>query len=311
MNCWMWSATPVLERREFSSLVMGPRAALLVIKWVGRYESERRSLGTLYDALAAVERDSGDEELESEGEEPTEPHFIETLKGAAADRGTASAKARYVADVAPLLIDVAGTPFLRWVLSTERETDVGTPEGRAKALERFDEELRRVRKFNGESTTPAPVADLMLELVNPLSDDSVYDPCFGFGECLVGAAHRLHATDRSAPSCARADEESFTGIFGVEINRVSYAIGLCRTLLAGIGRPRLELGNALDEMFSAEGFDCILAAPPWGTFASTRSSAASGYVFGRRYGEAVESRALRPPVSVSKPGMPKTCSCNT
>ncbi len=159
------------RRREFSSLVMGPLAALLVIKWVGRYQSERQSLGTLYDALAVVERDFGDEELESEWEEPTEPHLIETLKRAAADRATASAKARYVADVAPLLIDVAGTPFLRWVLSMARETDIGTPEGRAKALERFDEELRRVRKFNGEFTTPAPVADLMLELVNPLSDD--------------------------------------------------------------------------------------------------------------------------------------------
>jgi hypothetical protein len=42
------------RRREFASLVMGPLAALLVIKWVGRYESERQSLGTLYDALAAV-----------------------------------------------------------------------------------------------------------------------------------------------------------------------------------------------------------------------------------------------------------------
>ena len=261
------------RRHEFSSLVMGPLAALLVIKWVGRYESERRSLGTLYDALAVVERDFGDEELEPEWEQPTEPHFIETLERAAADRATASPKARYVADVAPLLIYLAGTPFLRWALSRARETEIGTPEGRAKALERFDKELRRVRKFNGESTTPAPVADLMLELVNPLPDDSVYDPCFGFGECLVGAAHRLRATARSAPSCARADEESFTGIFGVEINRISYAIGLCRTLLAGIERPRLELGNALDEPLSAVGFDCILAAPPWGAIASTRSSA--------------------------------------
>ena len=261
------------RRREFSSLVMGPVAALLVIKWVGQYESERQSLGTLYDALAAVERDFDDEKSEPDWEQPAEPHFIETLERSAADRATASAKARYVADVAPLLIDVEGTPFLRWALSTVKEMEIGTPEGRVNARERFDQELRRVRKFNGESATPTPVADLMLELVNPLPDDSVYDPCFGFGECLVGAAHRLHATARSAPSCAGADEESFTGIFGVEIDRASYAIGLCRTLLAGVERPRLELGNALDEPFSAVGFDCILAAPPWGAIASTRSSA--------------------------------------
>ena len=262
------------RRREFSSLVMGPLAALLVIKRVGRDEL---SLGTLYDTLAVLERNVGrdldDDELEREWEQPAEPLFVEALKQTVADHASTNAATRYVANVAPLLNFVAGTPFLRVALGMASETEVDTPDGRTKALERFDKELRRAKESTGESTTPAPVADLMLELVKPRPGDRVYDPCFGFGGFLVGAARKLQATARKGPSCDSTDDESRTSVFGFEINRVSYAIGLCRTLLAGIERPCLELGSALHRPLAVDGFDCILAAPPWGAIAPTRGSA--------------------------------------
>ena len=101
----------------------------------------------------------------------------------------------------------------------------------------------------------------MLELVRPRPDETIYDPCFGFGEFVVGAARRLHAT--AGQDCSQAGTDG-TRIFGIEIDRVTYAIGLCRALLAGIEHPRLELGDALHRPRPADGFDCILAAPPWG-----------------------------------------------
>ena len=36
------------------------------------------------------------------------------------------------------------------------------------------------------------------------------------------------------------------GIFGVEINAASFVIGLCRVVLAGIDKPGMELGDALE-----------------------------------------------------------------
>lgn len=130
------------RRREFSSLVLGPLAALLVIKSVGRDELERQSLGTLYDTLAVLERnlerDLDDDELEREGEQPAEPLFVEALKQTVADHASTNAATRYVANVAPLLNFVAGTPFLRVALGMASKTEVDTPDGRTKALERFD-----------------------------------------------------------------------------------------------------------------------------------------------------------------------------
>ena len=257
------------RRSEFLRLVMGPLAALLIIKWVGRDELERQSLRTLYDTLAVLERDLDDDELERQCDQPSEQRFIEALKRTTADLAAASAATRYVANVAPLVISVAETPFFRVALSMAAGTEIGTPEGRANALQRFDERLRRRRKFIGEFTTPAPVADLMLELVNPRPGDRVYDPCFGFGGLLVGAARRLHATARTEPSPSRNNDARCTGFFGVEIDRVSYAIGLCRTLLADVDRPSLELGDAVDRPLpgsgSTDGFDCVLAVPPLGS----------------------------------------------
>ena len=260
------------RRREYLSLVTGPLAAALIIKWVGCDELERQSLGALYETLDVLERELDDDELEREWEEPAEARFIEALKRIVTDHPSRSPKTHYVANVAPLLMNVAGKPFLQLALSKAGEAEIETPEGRAKALQCFDEQLRRTRRFNSEFTTPAPVADLMLELAKPQPNDSIYDPCFGFGGFLVAAAGRLHATVRTGPSHTGNEDEWRKDIFGVEINPLSYAIGLCRTVLAGIERPRIELGNALDGPLLRDGFDCILSAPPWGEIASTRSS---------------------------------------
>ena len=127
----------------------------------------------------------------------------------------------------------------------------------------------------GEFVTPRHVADLMLELADPEPGHRVYDPCFGFGESLVGAARRLRAAARSASPRDWADVQN-AGLFGVEIDPFSYAVGLCRTLLAGIDGPGLELSDTLERPRprnrSVEGFDRILATPPWGGRTARSSS---------------------------------------
>ena len=138
----------------------------------------------------------------------------------------------------------------------------------------------------GEFVTPQYVADLMLELADPKPGHKVYDPCFGFGELLTGAARRLCAGARGAsPRDWAAVQQA--GIFGVEINPLSYAVGLCRTVLAGIDGPRLELTDTLARPLprnrSVEGFDRILATPPWG--GRTARSSSGQFRFPSRYSE--------------------------
>ena len=208
--------------------------------------------------------------------------FAAALREMTARSVAGSAAARYVARVAPLV-----TPRRRAVTTDVRTAPrVGRPNrpwdtGGTGASSRrlFDDALRTVMatqgRLVGEFATPQHVAALMLELADPEPGDRVYDPCFGFGELLVGAARRLRAAARAASPRDWADVQH-AAIFGVEINPLSYAVGLCRTLLAGIDGPGLELTDALERPVprsrSADGFDRILATPPWGGRTARSSS---------------------------------------
>ena len=146
--------------------------------------------------------------------------------------------------------------------------DLSTSDGRRRATGVFDDALRFMVKRHadhlGQFVTPAPVADLMLGLADLQPGESVYDPCFGFGELLAGASRRLNA---ALPSSSRSNVGP-AAVSGVEIKHIPYPVTLCRLLLAGVERPGLEYGDALDKPLpedgSIAGFDCVVAAPPWG-----------------------------------------------
>ena len=159
------------------------------------------------------------------------------------------------------------------ILDWLRGLDLSTPAGRRLAAGAFDEAVRFMVRRDGDAlgayVTPEPVADLMVELANPAPGERVYDPCFGFGELLVGAARRL----RAAPGASSRGNLLQAVIAGVELSLVAYPVGLCRLVLAGIDRPGLEYGDALVKPLAddreADGYDCILASPPWGSWEST------------------------------------------
>ena len=150
-----------------------------------------------------------------------------------------------------------------------RGLDLSTPAGRRLAADVFDEAMRFMVHRHGDSlgqfVTPAPVVDLMVALANPAPGEKVYDPCFGFGGLLVEALRRTRgATDASSPGQAVGP----AAIAGVESDWRAYPVGLCRLVLAGVDRPDLTCGDALVKPLpddrDARGYDCILAAPPWG-----------------------------------------------
>ena len=253
--------------------MVGPLAGLLIAKWAGYAEAER-------EAVASFEGSEFVPQLPKAlrrpaWERPSEGHadaILAALKKMMA-RPAAAFPSRYLADVGPLVVSAAEQPasFVTGLLEWVYRVEMDTPAGREVAASALDEALGHVTSTDGremgEYTTPAPVAALMLELANPVPGERIYDPCFGFGGLLVRVARRLQAAARTNSFAVWGDIQR-TGVFGVEINRVSYAIGLCRTLLAGIERPGLAFGDALDRELpdspSSDGFDCVLAAPPWG-----------------------------------------------
>ena len=133
----------------------------------------------------------------------------------------------------------------------------------------FDAAVRAAVHRNGRDTgeyiTPSQVVNLMLDLAEPKPTDRIYDPCFGFGGLLVGAARRIDAMQNGSTAKSSVPQVS---IFGIEIGPAQYAIGVCRLLLAGVPGHGLVNEDALDAPLLDEhpddGFDCILAVPPWG-----------------------------------------------
>ena len=273
--------------------ILGPLAGLLIVKWASHDESER-------EAIAAFNEEAFTPELPealrlSAWSDPTTSHageVAEALKGMTAPNGAGSAAARYAARVAPLVAHTAerSRPSFERLYACVRQIDFGTPDGRTLAARMFDDVLRTVMarqgKQVGEFATLERVADFMLALADPRPGDRVYDPCFGFGELLVGAARRLREAARTTPPRVWAGIRQ-AGIFGIEINRLSHAIGLCRILLAGIDRPGLELSDALERPLprsrSGDGFDCIMAVPPWGMHVSR--TPAAHFPFPNRHSE--------------------------
>ncbi len=244
-------------------LMLGLLAGLLIAKWTAH--DEQAFTPGLPDALRLSAWDA-----------PIPNHadaVAEALGAITTGDGAEGGAARYVAHVAPLVTRAAESSrevyerLLGWV----RRLDLGTPKGRGLAAHLFDDVLRMMLDEQGrrigEFVTPEPVATLMLELANPEPGDRIYDPCFGFGELLVRAACRLGGPAWFPSPHHRADVQ-VAEVFGVEINRVAHAVGLCRALLAGVYPPGFELGDALERPpprnRSTDGFDCILAAPPWG-----------------------------------------------
>ena len=272
---------------------LGPLAGLLIAKWASHDESEREAIAAFNEEVFTPELP---EALRlSAWSDPTTSHageVAEALRGMTAPNGAGNVAARYAARVAPLVAHTAerSRPTFERLYACVRQIDFGAPDGRTLAARMFDDVLRTVvarqGKQVGEFATPERVADLMLELADPRPGDRVYDPCFGFGELLVGAARRLREGARTSPPRVWAGIRQ-AGIFGVEINRLSYAVGLCRILLAGIDRPGLELSDALERPLprsrSGDGFDCIMAVPPWGMHVSR--TPAAHFPFPNRYSE--------------------------
>jgi type I restriction enzyme M protein len=166
--------------------------------------------------------------------------------------------------------------FVRWV----GELPFETVSERRELLDTFDQLLVETREpQDGIFASPLSVSRVMAALGNPRAGERVYDPCFGSGGFLVEAWRQAQRTRGDGH---RAGPGPLLDISGVERNADAFLIGLTRMLLAGIDAPRLVMGDALERDLvtspSREGFDLVLADPPWGARDSSRyGRETSGY----------------------------------
>ena len=160
---------------------------------------------------------------------------------------------------------------LKFVIDWVDALDFTTPVGVAAARELLDDASRWAtgdNRYFGIHTTPPAVSDLMVELVDPREGERIYDPCFGVGGLLVRCSRHI-AKQRAMQLKPGAGDAHESVLAGYEINGLSFLIAAIRTLLEGHRVALLLHGDALalpsDGLFKQQGFDVILACPPWGS----------------------------------------------
>lgn len=254
--------------------VVAPLAALLLLRWADHFDAEQEAIAS-FDGQDYTPALSHEKHWSSwcdlRGERLADFLRDEVLPSLRlAPCGMLGQALRRLAPVAEKLAH-ASPKTIEALVQWTREFNLETNNGRqaaGDALHALVEQASETsKKTGGEFTIPLPVVELMVDLLQPSPGERLYDPCFGTGGLLARAAKRLCEKALQMPPKVWTDVQQ-RSVFGVEINPIAYTIGLARVVLAGIERPGLELGDTLERPLarerSSEGFDCILAVPPWG-----------------------------------------------
>jgi type I restriction enzyme M protein len=262
------------ERSPVDAGIILPIAGLLFFRWLDLYEAEQEAIaefdGIDYSPLIP-ERLRWRSWCTLRGEKSSSFIDNELLPGIKNNHSSPLAHRTKrvlltLSEFTRLSVEIRDS-LLEWVMNLPFET----------ALDRetvelvFESLLKRAFEPRGrmgtEFMTPDPVSDLMVELADPHPGERVYDPCFGIGGLLVKSVRHIKLLLRQMSPGRWADVQQ-RSIFGVEIGLIPYVITVTRVVLCGIDNPGLEKGDALlrpvGKNRSTEGFDCILAAPPWG-----------------------------------------------
>jgi len=126
-------------------------------------------------------------------------------------------------------------------------------------------------KKGGEFYTPRSVVRMMVRLIKPEQQHSIYDPCVGSGGMLILAKEYI---DEHGGDGTRAD------LCGQEANGTVWSIAKMNMLLHGISSADLRNEDTLAEPQHVEGgelmrFDRVLSNPPfsinWGTTDTDRN----------------------------------------
>jgi len=154
--------------------------------------------------------------------------------------------------------------YLLHELHRVAELPFETASERLKALEAFDSDLdERSDSYHAQYNTPVNIARLIAALADPQPGERIYDPCFGSANLLI-EANRQSKGKQESPRRGNHQMD----VAGMEINEISFLVGLVRMLLAGIEAPCVELGNSLERepssSSSSQGFDLVVANPPIG-----------------------------------------------
>jgi len=118
----------------------------------------------------------------------------------------------------------------------------------------------------GEYYTPRPLIKAIVQVVNPVLGETVYDGAVGSAGFLCEAYSHLRASkDLSAAEYEQLQKHT---LYGKEKKSLAYVIGIMNMILHGIEAPNIQHTNTLGENIAdiqqSERVDVVLANPPFG-----------------------------------------------
>lgn len=111
----------------------------------------------------------------------------------------------------------------------------------------------------GEFYTPKEIKDVMVKLLKPQEEMSIYDPCTGSGGFLISAIEYVKDQNQNHRNLQ---------IYGQEINLTTWAIAKLNMLLHDVSGATIWKGDTIREPKNTEGstlktFDMVLSNPPF------------------------------------------------
>ena len=118
----------------------------------------------------------------------------------------------------------------------------------------------------GEYYTPRPLIKAIVQVVNPVLGETVYDGAVGSAGFLCEAYSHLRVSkDLSAAEYEQLQKHT---LYGKEKKSLAYVIGIMNMILHGIEAPNIQHTNTLSENIAdiqqSERVDVVLANPPFG-----------------------------------------------
>lgn len=119
----------------------------------------------------------------------------------------------------------------------------------------------------GQFFTPEPIIDFCVEMMQPKPNEKIIDPACGSGGFLMSALKYLQ---KNYPDLDTREIVT-KNLFGLDINKSIARIAKMKLLLESNGKTNVLCTNSLEDLDSiklsisqTEGFDLILANPPFG-----------------------------------------------
>lgn len=119
---------------------------------------------------------------------------------------------------------------------------------------------------NGQFRTPRHIIRMMVELMNPSSDEMICDPACGTSGFLVAAAEYLKETKKEEIFYNKEKKEHYMShmFYGYDMDRTMLRIGAMNMMTHGIENPFIEYRDSLsDQNMDKDKYSLILANPPF------------------------------------------------